>query len=103
MDAAGHPLADDDRLKTVPELLSAFHVGTEMRKTWNERIKTPPKPSELGPIDGVSFASTATRAQLETKQVDVKMSQDDEGTSTTLDNSSDSNEEDMSPPDYYKI
>ena len=31
------------------------------------------------------------------------MSQDDEGTSTTLDHSSDSNEEDTSPPDYYNI
>ena len=37
------------------------------------------------------------------KQVDVKMSQDVEGTSTTLDHSSDSNEEDTSQPDYYKI
>ena len=78
-------------------------MGTESRKTWNERIKIPPKPSELGPINGVSFVLTSTQAQLKTKQVDVKMSQDDEGTSTTLDHSSDSNEEDMSQPDYYKI
>ena len=31
------------------------------------------------------------------------MSEDDEATITTLDHSSDSNDESMSPPDYYKI
>ena len=41
-----------------------FVVGTERRKTWKQRIKLRPKPSELGPISEMKFMSTARRARM---------------------------------------
>jgi hypothetical protein len=57
MNAAGNSYGALDLSKSVPEMLETFLVGTEKRKAWKER--SPPKPSELGPIKDMKFPSTA--------------------------------------------
>ena len=55
MIASGEPvdnISDDSSLKY---LLENYVVGTEKRKNWKQRIKDPPKPSDLGPISGKLF------------------------------------------------
>ena len=64
MEAAGQRLDKDSHKKSMPELLQAFHVGTECRKEWKQRSKLPPKPSDLGPIKDMEFLSTSSRAKL---------------------------------------
>lgn len=69
MDAAGEVVPEADAAsKLLSELLQAFVVGTKRRKVWKQRVKLPPKPSELGPIADMQFLSTARRARLEMKQ-----------------------------------
>ena len=57
MNAAGDSCGAIDSSKRIPEILEMFLVGTEKRKVWKER--SPPKPSELGPIKDMIFPSTA--------------------------------------------
>eukprot|EP00956_Cyclotella_meneghiniana_P040674 scaffold202164_cov66-Cyclotella_meneghiniana.AAC.2 len=66
MSAAGEPvdkINDDCSLK---DLLENFVVGTERRKAWKQRIKDPPKPSDLGPISEKLFKSTSKQAKTAT-------------------------------------
>ena len=72
MDAVGESKSEEDMTcKCLPELLQVFVVGTERRKTWKQRIKMRPKPSELGPISAMKFMSTARRARM-TMRRDIK-------------------------------
>ena len=65
MSAAGEGTGSEDvSPKSIPELLEVFAVGTECRKSWKERTKLRPKPSELGPISGMDFISNDSRAKF---------------------------------------
>lgn len=57
---------------TIGDLLDNFIVGTEKRKKWKQRIRTPPKASELGPISKINFSSTAKQASLATMRRTAK-------------------------------
>ena len=69
MEAAGEPVGMHEVKNTsLDDLLQKFVVGTERRKEWKQRIRTPPKPSELGPIHKMKFVSTAKQASVATKR-----------------------------------
>ena len=69
MEAAGEPMssADTDKM-SIKDLLAKFEVGTEKRRTWKQRVKAPPKASELGPIHKLSFMSSSKRAACAVKK-----------------------------------
>ena len=46
MGAAGEPMDTTNDNSSLSQLLTNFQVGTERRKEWKKRIKTPPKPSQ---------------------------------------------------------
>lgn len=52
MDSAGETISQYKDVSTlaIKDLLAEFEVGTEKRKEWKQRVKLPPKPSELGPV-----------------------------------------------------
>jgi len=59
MEASGDEVTSRDLDRTsLLDLLNNFLVGTETRKKWKQKIRTPPKPSELGPIAAMKFVST---------------------------------------------
>lgn len=81
MEAAGEPVGMHEVKNTsLDDLLQNFVVGTEKRKEWKQRIRTPPKPSELGPIHKMKFVSTAKQASVATKRrhVDCNNTPDEE-------------------------
>ena len=63
MNAAGDNCGALDSSTSIPEKLETFLVGTEKRKAWKER--SPPKPSELGPIKDMKFPSTTKMGKLQ--------------------------------------
>ena len=69
MEAAGEPMssADTDKM-SIKDLLAKFEVGTEKRRTWKQRVKAPPKASELGPIHKMNFMSSSKRAACAVKK-----------------------------------
>jgi len=59
MEASGDEVASRNLDRTsLLGLFDNFLVGTETRKKWKQKIRTPPKPSELGPIAAMKFVST---------------------------------------------
>lgn len=70
MDSAGETISQYKDVSTlaIKDLLAEFEVGTEKRKEWKQRVKLPPKPSELGPVTDYFFMSTARRARLAVKR-----------------------------------
>ena len=67
-EAAGEPVNTHKQTDAIEDLLEKFVVGTQRRKTWKQRIKTPPKPSELGPIHKMNLQSTAKLASSAVKR-----------------------------------
>ena len=67
-EAAGEPMGTHNSNNEIDDLLKTFVVGTERRKAWKQRIKTPPKPSELGPAHKFKFHSTAKEASCAVKR-----------------------------------
>lgn len=68
MEAAGEEVVSRDLHRTsMIELLDRFLVGTETRKKWKQKIRTPPKPSELGPVSKMKFMSTEKQLVAVTK------------------------------------
>ena len=68
MEAAGEEVVSHDLHRTsMIELLDRFLVGTETRKKWKQKIRTPPKPSELGPVSKMKFMSTEKQLVAVTK------------------------------------
>ena len=56
MEASGDKVTSRDLDRTsLLDLLDNFLVGTKTRKKWKQKIRTPPKPSELGPIAAMKF------------------------------------------------
>ena len=62
MNAAGDSYGALDLSKSIPEMIEMFLVGTKQRNARKER--SPPKPSELGPIKDMKFPSTAKMGKL---------------------------------------
>ena len=63
IDAAGGEKTTEARPKsTLQDMIQDFVVGTEKRKDQRKKTHIPPKPSELGPIEGILFESSAKRA-----------------------------------------
>ena len=68
MEASGEEIVSRDLDRTsMIELLDKFLVGTETRKKWKQKIRTPPKPSELGPVSKMNFISTEKQLVAVTK------------------------------------
>lgn len=68
MEASGDEVVSHDLEQTsMIELLDKFLVGTETRKEWKQKIRTPPKPSELGPVSRMKFVSTEKQLVRVTK------------------------------------
>ena len=109
LEAAGEMTELIDLSKSLPEMLEAFLVGTEQRKTW--KAKGPPKPSELGPVAGMNFQSTVKQAKavmnrdVKKRNVSKEDQHIDEEDSTIEeeDSTEDDANEMVSPPQYRKI
>ena len=70
MEASGEAeISGDAENMSIKDLLMNFEVGTEKRKQWKNRVKTPPKPSELGPISRINFMSTSKQAACAVKRL----------------------------------
>lgn len=67
-EAAGEPVGTHSIEDDIDDLLEKFVVGTQRRKAWKQRIKTPPNPSELGPAHTFKFRSTAKEASAAVKR-----------------------------------
>ena len=68
MEASGDEVISRDLEQiSMIELLDKFLVGTETRKKWKQKIRTPPKPSELGPVSKMKFVSTQKQLVAVTK------------------------------------
>jgi hypothetical protein len=107
MNAAGHSYGAIDLSKSIPEMLETFLVGTEKRKAGKER--SPPKPSELGPIKDMKFTSTAKMGKIVMRK-EKNNANEKVGRSTPIvdlaDNNDNTNHEDNNAskaPAYRKI
>ena len=68
LEAAGEQVTSHDPDRTsIEDLLENFLVGTETRKKWKQKIRTPPKPSDLCPISAMKFVSTEKQLVAATK------------------------------------
>lgn len=84
-EAAGDPVGSHSIEDDIDHLLEKFVVGTQRRKQWKQRIKTPPNPSELGPISTFKFRSTAKEAVSAVKRctdIDEQILQEPHDSST---------------------
>lgn len=103
MEAAGEPVGKHNYEKSIDDLLSRFFVGTEQRKKWKQRIRAPPKPSELCPINKVKFFSSAKIAKCATKR---RIDCDDSDTAAAADDNVQADTSDtLEPfvPNYHRV
>ena len=103
-EAAGEPVDTHKQTDDIEDLLEKFVVGTQRRKTWKQRIKTPPKPSELGPVHKMKMESTAKLASSAVKRCTDMSEQILVEQSDSDDNDQDMEDTvDLFTPDYGRV
>lgn len=82
-------------------MFESFLIGTKQRKAWKE--KGTPKPSELGPVSGMIFHSTAMQAKRAMNKSVKKRNESEGDQHGDKHATEDAATNDILPPHYSKI